>query len=423
MIKFLLKGLLRDPNRSLFPLIVVALGVMITVFMQAYVGGVMGESLEKNAAFNTGHLFVETRGYSANKSQMPLDFALIDVNMLKNSLQQQYPQCIWAERIFFSSILDVPDSLGNTLVQGNVNGMAFNLINSNEEINRMELHSLLKKGRFPEKRGETLISDELFTKMCLNINDTITLISTTMYGELSMYNLSVAGTLHFGVNVLDKSMIMVDLNDAQEALNMEDAANQILGFLGNSTYDNRKAGKIVSDFNKRYARQPGQFTPVMSRLSNSNIAGMSYTTINNLSNIIIIVFIFAMSIVLWNTGLISGLRRYGEFGLRLAIGESKGEIYRSLIMETILIGIAGSAAGTALGLFFAWLLQTYGLDITNISKGSNLMISNIIRAKITTATFVIGFIPGLISTVVGALLAGAGIYKRQTAKLFKELEN
>lgn len=130
-----------------------------------------------------------------------------------------------------------------------------------------------------------------------------------------------------------------------------------------------------------------------------------------------------MSIVLWNTGLISGLRRYGEFGLRLAIGESKGEIYRSLIMETILVGIAGSAAGTALGLFFAWLLQTYGLDITNISKGSNLMISNIIRAKITPATLVIGFIPGLISTVVGALLAEAGIYKRQTAKLFKELEN
>ncbi len=51
------------------------------------------------------------------------------------------------------------------------------------------------------------------------------------------------------------------------------------------------------------------------------------------------------------------------------------------------------------------------------------MISNIIRAKITPATLVIGFIPGLISTVVGALLAGAGIYKRQTAKLFKELEN
>ncbi len=85
---------------------------------------------------------------------MPLDFALIDVNMLKTSLQQQYPQCIWTERIFFSSILDVPDSLGNTLVQGNVKGgMAFNLINSNEEINRMELHSLLKKRAFPPKNG------------------------------------------------------------------------------------------------------------------------------------------------------------------------------------------------------------------------------------------------------------------------------
>jgi putative ABC transport system permease protein len=33
-----------------------------------------------------------------------------------------------------------------------------------------------------------------------------------------------------------------------------------------------------------------------------------------------------------------------------------------------------------------------------------------------------GFIPEILSTLVGAGLAGIGIYKRQTAQLFKELE-
>ena len=45
-----------------------------------------------------------------------------------------------------------------------------------------------------------------------------------------------------------------------------------------------------------------------------------------------------------------------------------------------------------------------------------------IRARIIP-DFFIGFIPGLFSTVLGTMLSGRGIYKRQTARLFKELES
>jgi len=50
------------------------------------------------------------------------------------------------------------------------------------------------------------------------------------------------------------------------------------------------------------------------------------------------------------------------------------------------------------------------------------MMPSVIRAQITTSAFFLGFIPGLASTVIGTMLSGIGIYKRQTARLFKELE-
>ena len=50
------------------------------------------------------------------------------------------------------------------------------------------------------------------------------------------------------------------------------------------------------------------------------------------------------------------------------------------------------------------------------------MMPGVFRAQITNATWYIGFIPGLVSTQLGTMLAGIGIYKRQTAQLFKELE-
>jgi putative ABC transport system permease protein len=46
----------------------------------------------------------------------------------------------------------------------------------------------------------------------------------------------------------------------------------------------------------------------------------------------------------------------------------------------------------------------------------------VIRAEITGETYYIGFFPGLFSTVLGTALSGIGIYRRQTAQLFKELE-
>ncbi|VBB45741.1 Related to lipoprotein releasing system transmembrane protein [uncultured Paludibacter sp.] len=420
---FLLKGLLRDRSRSLLPIIVVALGVMITVFMHAYMGGVFGDGLEKMANFNSGHIRVMTKAYSENLSQLPNDLAIMGVGKLKQNLKKTYPNLSWVERIEFGGMLDVPDSTGKTRVQGNVIGKGVDLITSEEEINRLDLKSLLVRGRFPQKAGEILISDELFQKMGLYIGEKVTLISNTMYNEMAMQNFTVTGTLHFGVNMLDRGMMIADIKDVQNVLNMEDAASSVLGFFKDNMYHNEQATKIISDFNKRNKNNTDKFSPVMTSLSENGLMGISYTFIENLSNFIIIIFIFAMSIVLWNTGLISGLRRYGEFGLRLAIGENKREIYKSLIWEAVLVGIIGSVIGTILGLLISWFVQQHGINMGSLMKNSSMMFSNILRAKITFTTWYIGFIPGLVSTVIGAMLAGIGIYKRQTANLFKELEN
>lgn len=423
MLRFLLKGLLRDRSRSLLPVVVVALGVMITVFMHAYLGGVFGESLEKTASFNDGHVRVETRAYAENVSQMPNDLALIGVDTLKETLETLYPEYSWVKRIEFGGLLDVPDEAGNTKMQGAVVGKGVDLLNSEDEINRMELRKLLVKGRFPSKSGELLLSDELFEKLNLRLDDAVTLISGTMFGEMAMQNFTVSGTLHFGVNILDRGMMIADIGDVQTALNMENAAGLMLGFFRNNVYNNKLAEKTKADFNKRFQDDNDKFAPVMSSLSENGIMGISYSFIQNIAGFIILIFIFAMSIVLWNAGLISGLRRYGEFGLRLAIGEDKNEIYRSLICEAALVGVIGTVIGTALGLFVSWLMQEYGINMSNITESSSIMMSDTLRAQITPTTWVIGLVPGIVSTVIGAMLSGIGIYKRQTANLFKELQN
>lgn len=422
MIKFLLNGLLRDKSRSLLPIIVVSLGVMITVFLQAYMGGIFNDSIETTAKFSSGHVKVMTNAYKENMTQMPNDYAILNIKTVMQQLKKTYPDMIWTDRIQFGGLLDAPDVAGQTRSQGNVMGMGIHLLGSKDEMNRMDLISKLFSGRFPQKSGEILITNELFKKMNLKLGDRVTLISNTMYGDMALYNFVVCGTIHFGTQVLDKGMVVADIDDIRMALNMEDAAGEVLGFFTDSNYDNSRTNEMAVGFNKSNTKKDDQFSLAMAPMS--GIGGMDFMIAysENAQYIIIFIFVFAMSIVLWNAGLVGGLRRYGEFGLRLAIGENKHEIYRSLVGEALLVGLIGSLIGTALGLLCAWPMQVYGIDARTMMRNSNMMMPSIIRAQITSTTFFIGFIPGVLSTVIGAMLAGIGIYKRQTAILFKELE-
>lgn len=423
MIKFLLTGLIRDSHRSKFPVIVVALGVMLTVLFHAWLSGVIGESIELTAHFSTGHVKVMTSAYAENISQLPNDLAILDAGRLLDTLGAEFPYISWCERIYFAGLVDVEGKNGETRVQGNAAGLGIDMLSGNRaEINRLNILQSLRQGRLPEKKDEILMSDYLCRKLQLKPGDTISLITSTMYGEFSVYNYVIAGTVEFGTNSLDRGTIIADLGDVQKALDMENAAGEILGFFKSNYYDDRLAKETVNTFNSKYHKAGDEFSPVMKSLREQNNMGVIVDFISKLFAIMISVFLAAMSIVLWNAGLLGGLRRYGEFGMRLAIGEEKGHVYRTLLYESVLIGVAGSIAGTVIGLGFAWYLQHYGINLGALMKNSTIMMPAVFKARITSQTWYIGFFPGIFSTLIGTMLSGIGIYKRQTAQLFKELE-
>jgi putative ABC transport system permease protein len=423
MIKFLLKGLIRDKSRSRLPVLVVSIGVTLTVLMHAYIVGFMGDIIELNARISLGHLKVMTRGYADNMQQIPNDLALINVSSLTEKLRQEVPGVEWSPRIQFAGLVDVPDENNETRAQGPAMGIGLDLLNpGSPEISRLDLEKTLVRGKLPVKQGEALLSEIFSKKLNVNPGDRISFIGSTMYGSMSIYNFTLAGTIAMGHESLDRGTIIADIEDVRLALDMQDAAGEILGFFKEGFYIDEQAVSETEKFNETNIANTGEYTPVMRSLSQQGTMGTYVNMTKMWSAYISMVFIIAMSLVLWNAGLLGGLRRYGEVGIRLAIGEEKGHIYRTMIYESIMIGIAGSVIGTMSGLFFAWLIQKYGIDISGIMKGSAMMIPSVIKARISPVDFYIGFIPGLFSTVIGTMLSGIGIYKRQTARLFKELE-
>jgi putative ABC transport system permease protein len=423
MIKFIIKGILRDKSKSLIPIAVISVGVMVTVMMSGFLNGIFSDVINQNAKLDTGHVKIMTKPYSENKEQLPNDLALLEINELIDSLNYNYPDLIWTPRIKFGGIMDVPDALGNTKSQGPGMGLAMSLQNKESgELQRLQLNKSLKKGRLPERSGEVVLSDDYAAKLNISPGEKITFFGTTMEGSMVFQSFEMTGTVKFGSPLMDKGTFIIDIIDAQNMLDMENGTGELLGYFKDNKYDDQKALLVSENFNAKFQESEDEYAPVMVTLKDQNGLRESLDMGDAFSGIFIFIFILAMSLVLWNTGLIGGLRRYNEFGIRLALGESKKNVFKLLLIEASVIGSIGSTIGTILGLIFCYYLQEVGIDISDDTANSTIIMPSVMRAYITPNLFFIGFIPGLFSMLFGTALAGRGIYKRETARLFKELE-
>ncbi len=426
MIKFLTKGIIRDRSRSLFPVLVVTLAVAMIIFFQGFFTGIINSMLLDSAVVSTGHVKVMTRGYKEESQLLPNDLALLETNQLVLKLRQDYPDLFWTPRITFGGLLDVPDENGETQAQGPVLGLGIDFFSpKSRQIEIWKLERRLIDGRLPENANEALLSTKLAGRLGLSSGETVTLIGSTMHNAFTTYNFTVVGTFNLNLGPADRQLMLVDISGARLALDMENATSEILGYTNSLFYDDTAAVALRQRYNTINSDSTDIFSPTMMALRDANQMGTMVDYMSAASGLIVGVFVVISMIVLWNMGLMNGLRRYGEIGMRLAMGESKGQVYRSMIMESVIIGFIGTAIGTGLGIGLTYYMQEVGVDYSDAMESlgsSEIIMSNVFYAQVTPELYYIGFLPGVLATVLGTMLAGRAIYKREMAQLFKELE-
>ena len=483
MIRFLAKGLVRDRSRSLFPLLAIIITVTLVIFGIGFMEGAMNNFLQSTAVISSGHVKVVTKAYKKESNQLPNDLALFDTKNIIQTLSDMYPDYFWTPRITFGGLLDVPDKNGETKEQAPVFALGIDFFSEkSRQVEIWELEKCLISGRLPKDRDDALVSTKLAKQLGIGSGSSITLIGSTMDNAFTTYNFNVVGTFNLYKGQTDRQMMLVDISGARQALDMEDAASEILGYHNSLYYHDEEAVTIRKHFNITYSdsiaqvlrneeskdilsnmngwneintieksklpqqrsnalfdnqmydnseewgelsvEDPSIYTPTMVALRD----GSQLATMVDFSNVALGVmagiFLVIVMIVLWNMGLMNGLRRYGEIGLRLAIGESKGQVYRSMVNEAVLIGFVGTLIGTIFGISLTYYVQEFGIDYSEaINQLSTTMVMpNVFYAKVTPKLYYIGFIPGVLATVLGTMLAGLAIYKREMSQLFKELE-
>lgn len=421
MLKFLIKGIFRDRHRWFFPILIVMFSVAIMVFFSAFISGFQLSYIRQSARFSNGHTKVVSRAYAEVLEMKHYDLALMDIEDEFEEWKTEYPQLEWFERINFGALLDVPDEFEETETQVDVAGMAVDLTGSSKEIERLQLKQALRKGRLPQESGEILLSDLVAEKIEIDLGDSITLMGSTMFGVMSLRNFEVVGTVEFGIPALDRGAVLAELEDIREMLDMQDAKSEIFCYLKDEEYNLKTLTQITKDFNNRYSDEEDEFSPFMLSLHDQGSLGSILNLYDHSQFWLSIGFIVIIGIVLWNMGLLNGIRRYSEYGIRLAIGESKDRVYLSLLIEALIIGITGCILGVTLGILFCNSFNKVGMDLSVFNKSINMMSENILYTVLNARAIITGTLTGLFASLLGSALAGTAIYKREISQLFKEL--
>lgn len=233
MIRFTMIGIVRDKSRSLFPFLIVTVGVALMVGLLGFMDGIFMGMLDMSAKLDTGHLRFVNKPFYKEEHLVPLDRALADQQETREWLEANSdPRIEWTPRIRWGALMDVPDEQGNTKSQTPITGMAVQLLNpTSSERERLDLESSVTEGRIPEKSGEMLVGYQLAESLGLNPGSTVTLLGQTFDGGLATDNYTVTGLIHFGVTAMDKKMALIDLADAQHTFYMDNMVTDWLGFL------------------------------------------------------------------------------------------------------------------------------------------------------------------------------------------------
>ena len=431
MIRWLVRGMLRDRTRSLFPFTVVTVGVALVIVLVGFMDGVLMGMMDMTAYLDTGHLRVVNKAFYDEEHLNPLDRALGSQKETGRWLKDNSdPQIEWTPRIRWGAIMDVPDEHGETQSQTPVVGMALDLLSpGSPELERLNLAESLTHGRLPNRRGEIIVGYQLAQSLKLELGKPVTLIGRTFDGGLATDNYVVAGFVRFGVFAMDKKMALIDLADAQETFYMPDMVTDWLGYFPTHVsfldYDEYRS-KLELRLKGLVEHSPPGWAHddiplALSILDQRNIRPITDKFLI-IRKFIIGIFLFLMAMVLWNAGILNGIHRYGEMGLRLAMGETPSRLILTLVAESLAVGVVGSVAGCAVGGACTYFLQEVGLNMGDAFAQSGLMLNDVVRARLSTDGFIRGVIPGLTASVLGTLVAGMTIFKRSEANLFRELE-
>jgi len=249
----------------------------------------------------------------------------------------------------------------------------------------------LESGRWPAADGEVVLDDATAGKAGYVVGDTVPLVTSTEQPRLEV---RLVGTASFGGSTLvGASVVMFDTTQAQELfLEGKDAFSQVWVTAAPGTSQQQLLAEVTKALPKDTQAATGDATA--ARAASRIDEALSFVTTFLLVFAGIALTVGAFLIV--NTFSILVAQRSRELALLRAIGASRRQVARSVLLEAGVVGLVGSAVGVGLGVLLAiGIKEVFGRFGLDLSKNALVL---------EPRTVVVSLVVGVLVTLAAAYL-------------------
>ena len=401
IIKIAWKNIWRNPVRSGVVITSVLLGIWAGIFVLAFSMGMNDQRVKGQLDNFVGHIMVKHAKYNDDKL---VKYYIKDAARVTEQIKNN--KAIVATTTRVSAIGMATSSAGGY-------GATIHGIDLENESKVFSLKDKMVEGKYFEgiKRNPIVIGKKLAKRLKLKLRSKVILTFQNETGDITSGAFRIAGIYKSSNTVYDESNVFVRNNDLRGLLGNDQLIHHIVCRVN----DYQKAPEIVAALKSKLKNIKD--IKVQSWKDTSPDLAYANDMMSQMLFIFVGIILLGLSMGIINTMLMAVLERTRELGMLMAVGMSKGRVFRMIVAETFFL----TCVGAPLGVLSAWATIQYtganGINLAAFSSGlENFGYDTIIRPMLESSYYMqIG-----VMVVIAALLSA--IYPAIKALKLKPVE-
>jgi len=339
--------------------IIIVLAMSLTLGLMMWYDGLMNgftDAIYGNAVkILGGNVQVHAEGYRAEASSNPL-FPLADPQAVVKAAESNPLTLAATQRIHTGGLVTSREGAFSVGIIGvePEKEMKVNIIGQN-----------VKEGRnlTGDDLDNVLIGKGLADTMGVKVGDRITMVGRSQHEQMRQRTMTVVGIFDLGLPDIEKQTVYISLGEAQALYNVA-GSTEVAIFLEklgqeNNVIDSMKPGLPGYEIESFQANYPDLASAINSK--------------NGVMDIFSVIIIAIAGVGILNLLLMAVYERTREIGVLGAMGLKPNQISLLFVLEGIMIGLVGVAAGIVLGLAINGYLMKVGMDFGNMTQAASYM--------------------------------------------------
>ncbi|MBR9789198.1 MAG: ABC transporter permease [Vibrionaceae bacterium] len=356
LIKLAWRNLWRNKLRTSIMIGAMVFGLMGVVAMIGFMNGLVDSMIKNAISWQTSHLQIHKDQYLVNPE---LEQTIPDAHIIATALANQQQVKAVSERFLVDGMIASARS---------TRGIRINGIDIIQEQQITPLAQHIQQGQWLDEEGRNpiLVSQKTAKRLNLRVGSKVILTLSDINGEVSGAAFRVKGIFKTPSTTFDDGNTYVRKADLEKIAGLKGAHE--ISILLNSNDDDtlvktkRFTQTLLTNTTKDHlvVRKWEEVQPLLATM-------MSSMDISN--QVMLVVFVLAMTLGIINIMLMSVFERTREFGVLMAVGMQQHKVRLLIILETLFLGLSGCTFGLIGSAIMLKVLSITGLSLSGLADG------------------------------------------------------